>query len=198
MWMCVCRVFCICMCLQELFLKFSIESRKPSFVWSDNTPTHLAVIKVCVISLLYGVDVKGFAKLHAAMTVITANATEANRQWHTHAHQHLFRRRRIPIGKGSDRTVKLSRRSPLELCGKNQCMDIRLDGEYHGQRSVAASQQVGKQNWTVDSFFLDSKFFWPWYSIQKTRGEKSANTSWRQCISKQGRLFRWTAQIIPS
>lgn len=53
---------CICVCLQELFLKFSVESRKLSFVWPDNTPTHLAVIKVCIISLLYGVDVKGLSQ----------------------------------------------------------------------------------------------------------------------------------------
>lgn len=76
----------VCVCLQKLFLKFSVESRKPSFVWSDNTPTHLAAIKACLISLLYSVDVKGLAKHHAAMTLITPNATDPKPQWHTRTH----------------------------------------------------------------------------------------------------------------
>lgn len=80
---CACSMVCSCVCLQKLFLKFSVESRKPSFVWSDNTPTHLAAIKACLISLLYSVDVKGLAKHHAAMTLITPNATDPKPQWHT-------------------------------------------------------------------------------------------------------------------
>lgn len=119
----------VCLC-RSYFWKFSVESRKPRFVWSDNTPTHLAAIKVCVISLLYGVDVKSLAKLHAAMTLITSKHSWAQiTMAHTHTQNFLERHQ----GGEVSRLWNWSRRAPLELYGKkkkkkkNQYMDIRLD-----------------------------------------------------------------------
>lgn len=54
-----------------------------------------------VISFLYGTaDVKSLTKLHAAMTLITANATEPKPQWNTHTHK--YRSRIITLGEGAD------------------------------------------------------------------------------------------------
>lgn len=81
---CVCSRVCSCVCVfAEAIFEVQCRIQEANFVWSDNPPTHLAAIKACLISLLYSVDVKGLAKHHAAMTLITPNATDPKPQWHT-------------------------------------------------------------------------------------------------------------------
>lgn len=89
---CVRKAVCVRVCLQELF--FAVQRRIQEVVFDQtNTPTHLSEIAFCVISTLNGVDVKGLAEHHAAMTLITA---------YTHAHKHhfIFRTGRIITGGG--------------------------------------------------------------------------------------------------